>query len=249
MDNKAIYDANWELWADQKVYGPASRWLRWLVKTNLHRLDASRVKEVLDVGCGEGNITALIARELPRARVLGIDFSKTGIHVAQRRYREGNLGFMLDIESRALVAQAFDLVTAFEVLEHVEDWQALLGRMLAATRRYVMLSFPTGRMRPCEVKVGHVRNFKRGEVEAFLAQQGFAPVNVFYAGFPFFSPIFRDLCNLTNAVDSPFITGKYTWRQKAVSALVYASFRYGSLRRLGDQFCGIFVRKQESPLD
>jgi hypothetical protein len=98
-------------------------------------------------------------------------------------------------------------------------------------------------MRPVEVHFGYLPNFKKGEVEEFMRAQGFSPQRIFYAGFPFYSPLYRELCNLTDSASNSFTTGQYGPRQKIVSSVLYALFRYASTRRcLGDQFCGLFGR-------
>jgi len=242
VDNLKIYDETWGTWVDMKIYGPASRWLRALVGDQFNQLVPGSVHRVLDVGSGEGTLTNFIAVHLPEAKVTGIDFSKTGIECANRAYKLPNLEFILDTNSVRLQGR-YDLVTAFEVLEHVEDWKDLLGRMATSSSRYLLLSFPTGRMRPFEKIVGHFRNFKHGEVESFLETRGFKQKSIFYAGFPFYSPIYRELCNLTNSAGNTFTTGKYGWRQKSVASIFYFLFRYCSTRNQGgDQFCGLFER-------
>jgi SAM-dependent methyltransferase len=217
--------------------------LRALIHDQIRALEhPEEIKSVLDVGCGEGTITWQLAEWLPQARILGIDFSAAGIACGRARYALPNLAFEHDDESRRMSAR-FDMVTAFEVLEHVEDWQDFLARMAAAANRYVLLSFPTGRMRPFEVHVGHFRNFKHGEVEQFMEKQGFAAERIFYAGFPFYSPLYREVCNLTDSASNRFTTGRYGARQKVVANMLFWLFRYGSTRRrLGDQFCGLFRR-------
>lgn len=242
-DNKAIYDEHWDDWFDQKVYGPASRWLRWLIRLNLKQLPSEAIHRVLDVGCGQGTTTAMIAGLLLDADVLGIDFSETGIAAARRAYAARNLDFEVDPLSDRLGPDAFDLITCFEVLEHVEDWETLLQRICGASRRYVMLSFPTGRMRAFEPGVGHVRNFRRGQVELFMQRAGFDVRNIYHAGFPFYSPLYRDFFNLMAADSSRFAAGRYDWRQRAVSAILFGLFRFLSLNRVGDQFCGLFERR------
>lgn len=242
VDNKKIYDTTWEDWVDMKIYGPASRWLRSLIHAHLESIDTKTIKTLLDVGSGEGTITYHLAKDLPHAQITGIDFSKTGIECSQKAYQLPNLTFIHDEESVHL-KNTYDLVTAYEVLEHVEDWKDLLGRMADASGKYLMLSFPTGRMRPFEVIVGHFRNFKKGEVEEFLRSKGFRAKSIFYAGFPFYNPLYREMCNLTNSAGNSFTLGKYGWRQKAVSAVFFFLFRYCSTRRKhGDQFCGLFER-------
>jgi len=240
--NREIYDAGWMAWRDMKLYGPASVWLRELIASALGALDGSRVGSILDVGCGEGTATDMLARQFAHATVTGIDFSEAGIAMARETYGDARVRFLVDTASAQLDAGRFDLVTCFEVLEHVDDWQSLLGRICSASSYAVALSFPTGRMRPYEAHVGHVRNFRKGEVEPFMREAGFGVARRFYAGFPFFSPIYRDLCNLVDAGSNDFSTGRFGARQKIVAAVLLATFRHFSLRSFGDQFCGVFVR-------
>src|SRR5256885_9005416 len=103
IDNKAIYDANWQSWVDMKVYGPASRWLRALIKIQLDGISQQdQIKSVLDVGCGEGTITNCLAEWLPGAKVVGVDFSETGIRCAASSYQRQNLLFRHDLSSDEL---------------------------------------------------------------------------------------------------------------------------------------------------
>lgn len=241
--NREIYDASWLAWRDMKLYGPASVWLRGLISACMKALDRPRVKSVLDMGCGEGTTTAMLATEFPAAQVLGIDFSETGVRLASDTYGSPRVSFLKDTTSAALTSNQYDLVTCFEVLEHVDDWESLLGRICAASSYAVCLSFPTGRMRPYEVHVGHVRNFRKGEVEAFMEKHGFAPARIYHAGFPFYSPIYRELCNLVDAGSNDFSKGRFGMRQKIVAAILLMLFRYFSSRRIGDQFCGVFTRQ------
>ena len=68
-------------------------------------------------------------------------------------------------------------------------------------------------------------------------------MKVFYAGFPFYSPITRDL--LTLGGSSPGLTGKELgfW-EKQVSLFIYYLYRYCStINRGGDQFMGLFQKE------
>ncbi len=243
MDNKKIYDDTWKDWVDMKIYGPASRWLRSLIADQFRFLKGGNdIHSLLDVGSGEGTITYHLAKHLPHAKITGIDFSKTGIDCSREAYSLPNLSFFHD-ENSVRLQQRYDMVTAFEVLEHVENWKDLLGRMADASDKYLLFSFPTGRMRPFEKIVGHYRNFKKGEVETFLLTKGFRPYNIFYAGFPFYNPIYREVCNLTNSAGNSFTTGKYGWKQKTLGSIIYFFFRFLSTKkRRGDQFCGLFIK-------
>lgn len=246
-DNQRIYDENWSVWHDMKLLGPASRWLRYLIFDQIRRhVESNDIKTVVDVGCGEGTTTFFLAKELQQADVTGIDFSASGIDVASKQYKANNLHFKHD-EGNSTLLSSFDLVTAFEVLEHVPEWEQFLGEMCTASNRYLLLSFPTGRMRPFEVEVGHYRNFKRGEVEAFLAARGFRPISVYYAGFPFYSPFYREFCNISNPASSAVGRGEFGIIQRIVASMLFAAFRFLSTKhKYGDQFCGLFQRSTTS---
>lgn len=243
-DNLSIYDSNWDSWLDMKRYGPASRWLRGLINDACKQLP-TQPESIHDVGCGVGTNTEFLSEIFPRAEVRGSDFSSTAISVATAFCKAKKISFVHDTDNSALDRTA-DMVCCFEVLEHVEDWKGFLARLAGASERFVLLSFPTGRMRPFEVNVGHFRNFQPGQVEAAMRELSFEPLSLAYAGFPFYSPLYRDLCQLTNAGDAQFTKGTYGPLRRLLSAAIYFVFRYLSTsRRGGDQFVGLFVR---SPL-
>lgn len=241
-DNQQIYDDNWPQWLDMKRHGPSSRWLRALIGDLIEaRLRGAGIKRVLDFGCGEGTTTEFLANTLPSASVLGVDQSSSGIDCANSNYRAANLEFRHQPGDAGFRETDFDLITCFEVLEHVDDWQTLARRLAHATSRYLLVSFPTGRMRDFEVNVGHLRNFRPGEFESFMERIGFRTVEVFYAGFPFYSPLFRDVCNLTNSGGNAMTKGHYSFWTQRLGDLIYFSFRFLSTRGCGgDQFCGLF---------
>jgi SAM-dependent methyltransferase len=249
-DNQQIYDENWPQWLDMKRHGPSSRWLRALIGDLLEGpLRGAEIKRVLDFGCGEGTTTEFLARKLPSASVVGVDQSSAGIDCANAHHRGANLAFRHHPGDTPFREAGFDLVTCFEVLEHVDDWQALASRLARASSRYLLVSFPTGRMRDFEVNIGHLRNFRPGEFEAFMERIGFRTVEVFYAGFPFYSPLFRDVCNLTNSAGNTLTRGHYSFWTQRLADLILFAFRFLSTRRRGgDQFCGLFevARSAES---
>jgi SAM-dependent methyltransferase len=240
--NAALYDKRWVSRQDMKIYGPASRWLRSLITSCGKHMAAGEVSTILDVGCGEGSNTAHIAQMFPGATVKGIDFSTTAISHAQNFWHTPNVSFSHDPHNKALDS-TFDLICCFEVLEHVEKWHSLVDQMCRSSQRYLLISFPTGTMRPFEKKIGHVRNFKKGAMESKLFEQGFKPIEIRYAGFPFYSPFYRNMCNIFDTSSHPATTGHYGFSRIALAHFIYLLFRWcSSQKHIGDQFCGLFQK-------
>ncbi len=86
-------------------------------------------KVVLDLGCGDGYGTKLLA-EVARS-VVGLDISREAIEHARATYQKPNLTFIeTDCCNTQLLSQAFDLIVCFEVIQHVAEHEALLSEVL-----------------------------------------------------------------------------------------------------------------------
>ncbi len=101
----------------------------------LGKLSLEGDERVLDVGSGDGKITAEIARRAPRGRVVGIDASADMVRFAAERFpREmfPNLEFRL-MDAHALDFDAeFDVVFSNATLHWVDDHAAFLRGMRRA---------------------------------------------------------------------------------------------------------------------
>jgi 2-polyprenyl-3-methyl-5-hydroxy-6-metoxy-1,4-benzoquinol methylase len=84
-----------------------------------------RNKNVLDIACGEGYGTSLLA-EFANT-VVGIDIDETTVMGAQNKYVRDNLKFQIaSITDLPLSDHYFDVVISFETIEHITDQDKML---------------------------------------------------------------------------------------------------------------------------
>jgi SAM-dependent methyltransferase len=157
-------------------------WLRYDV---VRRALPPDVHDVLEVGCGQG---ALGVRLAQRYRYLGVEPDEASSSVARQRLSAAGGGEVRTTGVDALGDQQFDLVCAFEVLEHIEDDTAALRDWAARLRPggWLLLSVPAHQRRygPADELVGHFRRYDPDAVAPLLARCGFTDVRVIQYGFP-----------------------------------------------------------------
>lgn len=244
-NNQQFYEDWYDRISDSPTKSGNAKWEYYLLRCILKYINKNNVKSLLDVGCGQGNKTAYISEYLGFIQSVGLDASKSGIALADKLYSNcKNLKFInSDLnEFSSENEDKYDIVSALEVLEHIEDWQTLLNNMINVSNRYILLTFPTGRMRDYERKIGHLRNFKRGEVENFLDLRGFKIVKTFYSGFPLYTPLARDYINKHYDSFMQSIDTKFTKSQELFHNFVYLSFKYFCFKNIGDKFTGLFIK-------
>lgn len=101
-------------------------------------------KRVLDLGCGEGYGAFLLAQRAQR--VIGIDVAPVAAAYAASKYAAGNLRFVVGsaLDVPLVGEHQFDIVTCFEVLEHVADSEKLVSeaKRMLRTDGILIISTP-----------------------------------------------------------------------------------------------------------
>jgi SAM-dependent methyltransferase len=137
-----------------------------MAQEQLGRLTLEGGERALDVGCGDGKITAEIAARIPRGSVLGVDPSRNMITFASSRFgppAHANLRFEVADARRLPYRDEFDLVVSFNALHWVAEQDAALGSIRAALKpggRALLRMVPRSGRRECLEDV--VEEVRRG---------------------------------------------------------------------------------------
>jgi trans-aconitate 2-methyltransferase len=101
---------------------------------NIGKLALQGNESVLDIGCGDGKVTAEIARLVPGGRILGIDQSEEMIALATQRVQLPNVAFRV-MDAQALeFAGEFDAVFSNSTLHWVPDQAAVVRGIARALK-------------------------------------------------------------------------------------------------------------------
>jgi trans-aconitate 2-methyltransferase len=122
---------------DAKAYSERNALQKWLADSHLAQLELDGTERVLDIGCGDGKITAEIAQRLKAGSVLGIDPSTRMIAFAQAHFARveyPNLAFAVGDATSLPYRGEFDLVVSFNALHWVLDQDAALRGIRVALK-------------------------------------------------------------------------------------------------------------------
>ncbi len=157
-----------------------------------------RPSSVCDVGCGAGEILALLrprlmaqqalAPEAPGLRLVGYDISAHAIALAKKKEAD-NLSFRQGDFSRE-ASDPCDLVLVLDVFEHVPDYLSFLTQLRARGRRFIFhipldlhaQSVLRGSRHMLEMRreFGHLHYFTIETALATLADTGYRVLDQFY---------------------------------------------------------------------
>lgn len=83
-------------------------------------LSRYKLNRLLDIGCGDGNFTVLMARVCGTEEIYGVDVSERAVELARAK---GIKCYRVDVDTEKLPFSDnfFDAITALEVIEHLFD--------------------------------------------------------------------------------------------------------------------------------
>ncbi len=99
--------------------------LQWVwAVSSLRSLELQGNESILDIGCGDGKITSLLACKVPQGSVIGIEPFPECIEFAQKKYLNSNLTFETYNAFNLPYTDQFDVVTSFLTLNWLQDYEA-----------------------------------------------------------------------------------------------------------------------------
>lgn len=133
------------------------------------------IRHYLEIGCGTGYVLSGVAQAYPEAILTGSEVFSVGLPYAAKRVERATL---LQMDARNIpYADEFDVIGAFDVLEHIEEDEQVLAEMRRALRPGggIALTVP---QHPWlwsrqDDRACHVRRYRLGELRGKVARAGF----------------------------------------------------------------------------
>jgi SAM-dependent methyltransferase len=147
----------------------------------LHR-QRVEVKTVAEVGCGSGEILVQLDKAIPGlTRLTGYEISADALQLARRRATD-RIRFELRDWEKDPPGEGSDLILVMDVLEHVENYFALL-RSLRGRSRFIAFHIPLdlsvltlwreGKLIDARRRIGHIHVFTEKFILSLLEEYGF----------------------------------------------------------------------------
>jgi SAM-dependent methyltransferase len=144
------------------------------------------VQTVLEIGVGAGSVGARLARNY---RYTGIEIDSESAVLASGRVGAAGTGSVIHGTTKDLrPGSSFDLVCAFEVLEHIDDDELALREWKGLIRPggWLLLSVPAwrGPLGQHDAAAGHIRRYRRSDLERLASTVGLETERLVGYGFP-----------------------------------------------------------------
>jgi SAM-dependent methyltransferase len=136
----------------------------------------SGAKNFLEIGCGTGFVLQGIRRKFPGIQLSGSEIFNTGLSFAEKRLPDVSL-YQMDAR-RIPFHREYDVIGAFDVVEHIDEDEKVLGQMYRAVKPGggVILTVPQHRFlwSAYDEYGHHKRRYSRKELVNKVRNAGFS---------------------------------------------------------------------------
>lgn len=196
-----IYPANYYAYHYQSEVHPLARAAknmldnrkidRWLAQI------ATQHPRFLDVGCGDGrHLIAMHKRGLPKEQLWGIELDKEVVDKLRAAGYQAHHGRIEEVSD--LPSKSFDLIVMLQVIEHVADPSACIGRLASLLDDDGVIVLETPNVRSLDQKIfknrywggyhfpRHWNLFDETTLTRLLGQHGLEPISIRFLPAPSF---------------------------------------------------------------
>lgn len=131
----------------------------------------NKIMNGLDMFCGNGYGTYMIAKNFPSINIDSYDGSEEAIKMANNVYKLSNTNFMYKLFPFSLKKNKYDFIISFESLEHVEQDDLMIKYITKSLKKrgYLFISVPNENVHSLK-KNPHKFHFRHYEHEVFLSK-------------------------------------------------------------------------------
>lgn len=137
-------------------------------------------RNFMEIGCGTGFVLSGIRHALPELTICGSEIFSAGLSFAGERLPGVEL-FQMDAR-RIPFREEFDVIGAFDVLEHIKEDEDVLSQMYQATRGGggILLTVPHHQFlwSPVDEFARHVRRYETRALREKVQRSGFEVVRI-----------------------------------------------------------------------
>jgi ubiquinone/menaquinone biosynthesis C-methylase UbiE len=230
-ENVNFYNELWlNEWQDMERYNPTAQHLERIIARLIKPLN---INSLLDVGCGMGVNIKSLNRHFPNLTICGSDLSADILKIAEKYVgKKTNISYTPVDVAKNKINNTFDLVLLNQVLEHIEDDYAAMENIAKMSKKYVLITVPSGEYNSTSKLVGHVRHYTKSRVLDLLHKNNLEIISFREWGFPF-SSLYKFFLNLLPEKSKKKIgLGKYGFFKKAISFILYLIF-FGNIFNRG----------------
>lgn len=195
-----------------------------IIDTILTNIDNLETKKLLDIGCGSGDFLSSISKYIP---------DSIGIEEYEYNHKKYNNIKMCNIFNNGLEDHSFNIITALDVMEHIEDENKFLNEIkrLLITKYdqlagggYILITVPAYQFLFAyhdEIN-HHYRRYNKKRLKEVLLKNGFDIIKISYFNFFLFPPFF-----IVRMIDKIFNLKRIEKEKKSIfNGLLYKIFNF-----------------------
>lgn len=177
------YDKWWTDFVSTNIEDPGTSYRTNFIVNKIKHLG---VKNIVDAGCGSGELIRKIIKNTADLKLTGFDVSPKIIDINKSKFANVDF-FCLNLNEESHIDKKFDMVICCEVIEHLRNWKISIKNLanLVSKDGYIIITTQSGKMYNHHIALEHLRHFKKEEIENELKIHGIQILESHYSGLPF----------------------------------------------------------------